>query len=283
MSIKICVITPVSHLARYSVLGDFHMALSHLVLEDNGNNDYARFYKKQTELGVHTFLDNSLFELEQRGIGLGPDAVFKAADIINPQTVIATDVLFEGKSTVSSTQEFISYMKKRGTFGMYRIMAVPQGRTEGEWLDCLVRICEMPVDIIGFSKLSIPISFLGNKEGSGCVARSRVKCVASIIENDLERLLTKSNKKVHLLGGDNWTVWEMLQLKGYPWIASNDSSCAVWYGSQNMIYDRTGKIQEIILEKPDLENKDNVTQYNLTRFSDSILENIIKWHRASKA
>lgn len=286
MSIKVCVITPISHLEQYGSLGEMDMSLTHLVLEDEV---YATYYRRQAAGGRFVILDNSAFELEQEGKGLDPDPVLDAAEIVRPTEVIATDVLFDGPATIESTANFIERMRIRGLLGKYRIMGVVQGKTEEEWMTCFESLLLMPeVNTIGLSKLSVPVSFLGEKESSGCVARSRIKCTMALSEHfggELEFAMNSSRKlTVHLLGGDNWTPWEMRHQKQYPWVRSNDSSCAVWYGLRGHVFDNLGVIDDIVLEKPDLENN-NVDTKLLLDLDDvqvAILRNVVCWHIACK-
>jgi len=291
MSIKICVITPISHLETFSSLGEMDMVLSHLVLQDP-TGPYVQYYKKQKEKGRFILMDCSAFELEQQGKGLEPDPVLDACEIVGVSEVIATDCLFDGPATIESTKRFVERMRERGVLGKYQVMAVVQGKTQEEWWNCFEKLIRIPeVQTIGLSKLSVPVSFLGEKESSGCVARSRLLCTERIY-NDPQYggagampgtpLLWK--KKFHLLGGDNWLPWEIKQQVKYPWIRSNDSSAAVWYGRYRKIFFEDGKIRDIILDKPDLENKDADTADALNKVGvqADILENIIRWHIASK-
>ena len=292
MSIKLCVITPISHLDTFESLGEMSMILSHLVLKNGGDNPYTNYYKRQREKGRFIILDNGAFECEAQGVGVGIDACLDAAEIIQPNEVIAEDVLFDGERTIESTKRFIDRMDQRGMLGKYKVMAVVQGHTMDEWFVCFNELMHIKeVDTIGLSKLSVPVSFLGEKESSGCVARSRLECTKMI-----NRILGPSicfanldpsspmGKRFHLLGGDNWLPWEIKQQTQYPWIRSNDSSAAVWYGRNGLTFDEDGKIRDIILDKPDLENKDNDTEDALNKVGAQadILENIIRWHMAAK-
>lgn len=276
MSIEICVIAPISHLRTYSSLGEMDMSLTHLILEDP-RGPYAQYYREQKQKGRFVILDNSAFELEQAGGGLNPDPVLDAAAITNPSEVIATDVLFDGEATIQSTQDFIRRMRARGVLGKYRVMGVVQGENMDEWWGCLEQLLNMPeVDTIGLSKLSVPISYLGEKASNGNCARSRIM-ITEMMEKRCKLL-----KDVHLLGGDNWLPWELKQQTTYPWIRSNDSSAAVWYGSKGFTFNEQDKIDEIIMEKPDLENYNPDTADDCDLHMTSILENIVRWHRACK-
>lgn len=288
MAIKVCVIASTSHLFVYPELGDMDMSLSHLILQDEA---YAGYYREQSNKGRYVLLDNSAFELEQQGKGLDPDPVLDAAEITNPSEVIATDVLFKGQETLESTREFIEAMKRRDLIGRYKVMGVAQGRTQDEWLECLEGLLNMPeINVIGLSKLSVPMSFLGEKESSGNVARARLECTRKIQKRiDTARVLNRAvlpfqrlgrDVQVHLLGADNWCVYEMRQQVKYPWIRSNDSSCAVWYGSYGDVYDKEGKIENIRLDKPDLENSNEYVRDRIDKNDRLIKENIRLWKEA---
>lgn len=288
MAIKVCVITSTSHLFVYPELGDMDMSLSHLILQDEA---YAGYYREQSNKGRYVLLDNSAFELEQQGKGLDPDPVLDAAEITNPSEVIATDVLFKGQETLESTREFIAAMRRRDLIGRYKVMGVVQGRTQDEWLGCLEGLLSIPeINVIGLSKLSVPMSFLGEKESSGNVARARLECTRKIQKRiDTARVLNRAvlpfqrlgrDVQVHLLGADNWCVYEMRQQVKYPWIRSNDSSCAVWYGSYGDVYDKEGKIENIRLDKPDLENSNESVRDRIDRNDYLIKENIRLWKEA---
>lgn len=290
MTIKICVISPTSHLQRFSSLGEMDMSLTHLILEDT---EYARYYKEQSSRGRYILLDNSAYELEQQGKGLDPDPVLDAAETTNPSEVIATDVLFKGQETIESTKDFVAAMRRRDLIGKYKVMGVVQGSSREEWFECLEGLLNIPeVDIIGLSKLSIPMSFLGEKDSPGNVACSRLSCTEEIKQRislayfgggkSIYHRLGSGEVVVHLLGADNWCCWEMQRQASLPWIRSNDSSCATWYGAHQQTFNDAGKIEDIILEKPDLENHNRDTAADLDRHAEHVLENIARWHMACK-
>jgi len=286
MSIKICVITPISHLKTFGSLGEMDMSLTHMIIENGGDNDYAKFYRRQSEQGRFILLDNSAYEMQKQGKGLDPDFVLDAAEVTKPREVIATDVLYDGEATVESTKRFIKCMKDRGVWGNYSVMGVVQGRTKEEWWKCLDEMMRLPVNVVGLSKLSVPMSFLGTITEEGCVARARLECTQLIESSGLAALNSiVDRKQIHLLGGDNWTVWEMTQQRKYPWIRSNDSSCAVWYGRHELTFNDEGKIGFLLKGTPDLENHDPETTeaLNKVQVKSCIYENIAKWHLATKS
>lgn len=301
---KICIISPTSHVETFSAHGDADMVLTHIVLgltdvatgthshESSSEHkerfqhlrhNYIQYYKERASSGFFTILDNSAYEIGKleaqnaSGQGLGPELVIQAAKIVKPSIVICQDVLCDGEATVQATKEFIRYVKDSGEFGNYQLMAVPQGKDESSWLKCYKQLSEMPeINMLGFSKISIPISFGNDQTSPGCVTDARLKCT-SIVDSEF-----RNKKDTHLLGGDNHLGRELATQKYYEWIYSNDSSAAVWYGMHGKQFDPKGTIADIITVKPDLENIDAQTEQKLTRHRANILHNIAVLHRLTK-
>lgn len=304
MSIKICIISPASHLEQYSNLGDCEMALTHLIVPNAGfhhseyvTKNYVNYFKQKSQEGKWVILDNSAYEIGKleatnaTGQGLGPELVLQAAEMINPSIVIAQDVLCDREATLESTKRFIWEVKNKGLEGKFQIMAVAQGKSKDEWLSSYEDLLKMSeVDQIGFSKISVPLSFGGSQATDGCVALSRLNCTKEVDKmfnskpgvNLLNKKLPRI-KPAHLLGGDNWLPWELEQQKKYEWIFSNDSSACVQYGIFNKIFDPiSGQISNIITQKPDLENLLVNTVDLLNTASYNILYNISVLHKKTK-
>lgn len=308
---KICIITPTSHIENFSQYGDMEMCLSHIVLgidvhagekttteeaRKEWQNKYINYYKNVKK---EVILDNSAYEigkLEQSsasGEGLGAGLVLDAAEIISPTIIICKDVLCNREETFRSTKEFIQEIRNRNLLGRYKLMAVPQGKTKEEWLQSFIELSLLKeIDMLGFSKISVPVSFLGDQKSPQCVTQGRLLCtkaVQDLLEQDFDfysdvNKQTKYNgpKKVHLLGGDNWLGYELSQQKNYPWIYSNDSSCAVWYGMHDQEFSSDGKMEKIIVEKPDLENYNYTTLQQLESKRAQILHNIAILQKLTK-
>lgn len=295
---KICVIPPTSHLDFATFGSGMHMALTHLVQQSEG---YTKFFQRMQNKKEYVILDNSAFEMEKLGKGLDPEPVLKAAKIIGANEVIATDVLCDGDKTVVSTRAFIQEYNQfygeeiRVGKPVPKIMAVVQGKTIDEWMDCYVRLLAMKgVDVLGFSKISVPVSFGGPtaRTVSGGVTTSRLKLYDYLTERKLWPMQTQYAHKVevHLLGGDDWTGHELKTIKGYNFncpinypecpIRSNDTSAAVWYGAHNVAFDPfSGKASKFIVEKPDLENHRQVTAEKLSSNAQLIQANINVFHK----
>ena len=245
MKIDICFITSTPHLESHAALSNRHMALAHLVL---GDKEYARFYRDTTKFVI---MDNSAFEFEQEGRGVPQEEVYKAAKLIDANEVAAIDILFNGVDTVDSVKDFLRYMKRKDEvyFDTTNFMAIPQGRTADEWLDCYEKLVTMDnIDTIGLSKLSVPQCFHGNHSDPDNCTKGRIKCIDFLVEHDMTP--DKFGKDTHLLGSDNAGVTELAYYynKNYNWIRSNDTSMPFVYGyNRQKIY--KGKTDNIIMEK----------------------------------
>lgn len=283
---QFCVIAPVSHLHLTTLGNGIHMALSHLVHQ---SDDYAKFYQRMVSKKEYVILDNSAFEMEKQGKGLDPEPVLKASKIIGAHEVIATDVLLNGQATVDSTRNFIKeYLKFFGeeirlNKPRPKIMAVPQGNTVDEWIDCYVRLLHMQhVQVLGFSKISVPISFGGPnaRKVSGGVVQARIKLLDYLRDNKLlpsQLSQTGNAPRIHLLGGDDYSGMELDYMS--TWyskdVRSNDSSAPIWYGAQGVKFDSfSGKASQFVIEKPDLENERQTTKENIDKNIAIVLANI---------
>jgi hypothetical protein len=236
--IDLAVIAGVPHLHDLSAYGSIDMALTHLVL---ANDTYADYFLARSRAGIGVLLDNSAYELEtDTGLGLPADAVLAAADRIAAHVVICQDVLYDGAATVVTTKTFVAEAAGIG----YELMAVPQGRTRAEWLDCYRQLVQIPgVSMIGLSKLSVPRSF------DGPVAESRLDCVKTLVQTGVPLPL-------HLLGGDRSLPWELAEhlRQGHDSaVVSSDSSFAFWYPATGTPVDAvTGRAEREAPGKPDL-------------------------------
>ncbi|MBO4205583.1 hypothetical protein [Micromonospora echinofusca] len=243
--IGVAVITSTPHLAGLSTAGSIDMALTHLVLTEPAQ---AAHFAARAQAGVRVVLDNSAYELEETtGQGMSAAAVLRAAHLINPTVVICHDVLYDGPATVGATRRFLAEAADLAEPGQFTYMAVPQGTTRREWLDCHARLTDLPgVDMIGLSKLSVPRCF------AGPVAEARLDCLAALTGDGDPPL------PLHLLGGDRSLIWELRQHheRGYDmFITGNDSSFAFWYAAHDLPADiLTGRATRYAPDKPNLHD-----------------------------
>lgn len=289
---KLCVISPLSHLDLASFGSGIHMALTHIVHQDE---QYVKAYQRFKNKGEYVILDNSAFELEQQGKGLDPKPVLEASKLVGADEIIATDVLCHGPETIKSTRnfikEFLSFYGEEIRLEKFvpKIMAVPQGQSIQEWIDCYTTLLLTEgVDVIGFSKIAIPTCFGGPnaRKVDGGVTQSRLKLYDYLDKHYLwPSQLGRACTDIHLLGGDSWSGFELIQVcnKWPKAIRSNDTSAPVWYGANGIAFDPfTGKASKFLIEKPDLENRIQTTAEKIETNLSLIMKNIATLLKCTK-
>jgi len=204
---RVAIIAPIPHL-EVARLSDFHLVLAHLVLE---NEHYAQFYRERSDDGDYIILDNGAAEL---GKSVDMDRLLEAADIVGPNEIVIPDVLYNFYATVDNLKTYGPWLRER--LPGVKLMAVPQGKTLGEWLWCWDEFCHTPeVDVIGLSK------FMCSPKG----ALRECKGGRGFLTRALDLLLKESPKPHHALG-----VWgqlsELYELRQRSWVRSVDTSFA---------------------------------------------------------
>lgn len=165
-------------------LGGYHLLLAHDVIDDAKDN--PRHYNEvYMDCGTETdpkliIMDNSVIEL---GRPVGVDALQRAVEIVGAQVFVLPDELLLKDATVKATLEGLeTYRSVRESMNC-EAMAVPQGSTYDEWVECLEEFAKYPE----IEWLGIPRNV---REKLG---RSRVDAC------DVARLICP-DKKLHLLG-----------------------------------------------------------------------------------
>lgn len=149
MSKRVAVISPVSLLEKYST--DFHLVLTQYYLK---SKPYRDFYLKRREVGDFIILDNGAAELRTAVDGLDMVGI---AEELRPDIVVAPDVIYNKKETVSKTEAFLrEYGFSLRDLGV-KVMAVPQGADRGAWYDCYLRFnADSRIDWLGISMFYTP-------------------------------------------------------------------------------------------------------------------------------
>ncbi len=276
--INLAIISPFNYL-EHSLKGDIHMALTHLVLNED-NLEYVQFYRQSNKYKI---LDNSAFELEELGVGLKSNLVLKAADIISADEIIATDVLYKAEETIESTINFINDVKNKNKHSDYKIQAVAQGSSKKEILYCFHELMKMnSVNVIGLSKLGIPASYKDHIM-EGDVMRSRISFINTIINSKKYKLINSqlqfkdySPKSLHLLGSDNRGFQELWYYRNIPFIRSMDTSMPIWYAlNGKYISESENFIPELFKEKVDFKYTEENKKLSSKRIKNN-LEKLMK-------
>lgn len=152
----------------------YQMCLAHLALT---SDIYADFYREESKNGSFVLMDNGAAENAQ----LFLDALLTIVEKIAPTELVLPDVIYEGKTTVDLS--YRAMHKLKGEYPELKLMAVPQGRTVDEWLDCALDMLDWPIDTIGISK------FASLRLGP-CIRST----LLGLIQHQLQ------DKQVHMLG-----------------------------------------------------------------------------------
>jgi hypothetical protein len=215
--VDFCLIPPTPNLSE-ALKGDRFFCLAHLVLK---NPEYAKFYKDRPK-GTFLVLDNGAAE----GEDLTVDELLEAIELVNPDEVIAKDVLLNGRKTIVESEIFIGRVQKK--YPNIKIMAVPQGSNFQEWLECYVYFLLCPgVDTIGLSKISVPHCFKDVVKTTD-ISKCRQFCVLTLFKHEL------LEKPIHLLGmGDPNEYSAYVNL---PCIRSTDSAYSFVAAKHNQVF-----------------------------------------------
>lgn len=140
-----------------------------------------------------TILDNSIFEL---GVAYDPDKYRRWVRELSPSVAVVPDALDDSDKTLAQLIDWISHPgRPRGV----EYMAVAQGRTRSELIECIGHLLRTPeVGIIGISFDSKP--FLANRcnylNDDQAMAGERIKFLDRLTDGGKASI----GKPIHLLG-----------------------------------------------------------------------------------
>ncbi len=205
---KIATIVPIAHLPMIAEHNRF-MALVHL-LDDHL---YNAFYKARVDEGKWVILDNSTVEL---GEPYPMEKYIPAAIRLGASEILLPDWLFDKDRTLEEADAGIDLARTVGYEG--RLMGVPQGATQEEWLDCLRQMLRMDIASIGISRRYWPEKF-GMSRLMACYA---VREVA--YEEGYGSMLG-----IHLLGAGLPAEMEVAPCLRLEWVIGVDSAMPSYF------------------------------------------------------
>ena len=184
MSINYMPIAPIDVL-KQNKFEPFNCSRSHVMILAHlckNNKDYLDYYNKTQKFREFTLLDNGAAEASQ----INDEALIEMVKAVKPTVVIAPDEIFDGEKTIEKTNAFITKIK--AAVPMVKLMAVPHGKTEEEYINTYRYFDENPnIDWIGVSK------FVNVKPFT-----DRITCFLKLMENKIQ-----FNKPIHVLGCNN--------------------------------------------------------------------------------
>ena len=203
---RVAIICPVSLQETYSTN-------THLVLSQYYKSipEYREFFLKRRQRGDFIILDNGAAELKKSVQGL---SVIDITRELKPTLVVAPDVIYNKNATITLTEQFLrANWLELQDLGV-KVMAVPQGETPEEWLECYKRFNSDPhVAWLGISMFYTP------------KFTSRLEV--------LKRIAPTVKKPCHLLGLWN-DPFGLLEERKFDFVQSVDTAKPVEYAIEGI-------------------------------------------------
>lgn len=192
---KMAIATPMLHL---DLMGEGNLIF--VLAQWYRNNEAYRNYclQKKSE-GLTIMVDNGAGDFS---FSTTDDDLIEIVKELKPHYIIPRDILFDVKQTVANLEIFEARMQSEGLYEHTSILAVPQGSTQEEWLECYQYMINDPfVSMIGFSKIAIPKAFR-NATDDVAITESRIECLELLHAED------NLSKPIHLLGASDIKEFE---------------------------------------------------------------------------
>ncbi len=248
---KVASIVPIPYL--HLVDGKpYQMCLAHLAYQDS---EYAEFYRRQREKGCFVLLDNGAAEKSQ----LSLDQLLQVVEMVNPNELILPDEIYNTRTTLDRSYRAIHRIKQLGMD--VQLMAVPQGETFQDWIDCATSMAEWPIQTIGVSK------FMSYKLG---------QCARFGLLGAIVGYLLRRGIRAHMLGcayDPRETAAMQLDLLLCKAIRGTDSSMPYVYAHQKLnMYEAVR--QDVPRSQEEVDFYDNSTSVPLIAANIQIWEDM---------
>lgn len=196
--------------------GDYYFCLAHHYIGSSSYRDYFLNLRKSRS-DAFICLDNGCAEEST----VTEDDLLFVVEELKPNEVVAPDVLFDRKHTLSNFYSFLEKMKEFNYIKHTSLFACPQGDTKEEWLSCYeTMVKNSHVTCIGLSKIAIPVCW-NNVRGDKMIGLSRNQCIRELKDRNI------IIKPLHLLGMGEHDEFEFYLINKIPNIRSSDSCYTV--------------------------------------------------------
>lgn len=278
--IDFCHISPTAYLPAFTRTNGSHLLLAHLVESDE---TYRNFYANLDD-GCFKIMDNSAFEMYKQGRPMYPTSkLLEMGKACKADMIVLSDYPGEpGQKTIDAAKKTALKYKDAG----FETFFVPQSKVGDfdDYMDCMEWALdeatkpEPIIDRIGLSILGCPNAYGVEKDNKLQRYLSRY---AILKELDNRQIWEREHINIfHCLGMvDGPKEIELLS----PWadfIASWDSSAAVWAGLNNVRFDNspTGLVNGKFELEVDFDLKGNLTvdQINDVLYNVEYIDNLIE-------
>jgi queuine/archaeosine tRNA-ribosyltransferase len=238
-------LVPIPHLKELGYCR-VSLVLSHLV--GDCDNYYTEFYRKLSETGTYTILDNSAYESWQENKPLPTlEETLERAKLVKAHEIQFLEKFWDGEGTVQLVASWIDTMSKK-ELKTYSWHAIVQGKDHQDYVNCFNKLAKMEeVNVIGLPKVVTPHCY-SEICGTMDLATTRIFAVAELIN--------KTQKPIHLLGLEDPRE-VLIQRKWGNRIRSVDSSFPVVHAIHGISYSSEGAKYPTNLPRFDFFNKLN--------------------------
>lgn len=197
------------YLHENNALGKYQLLLAHDVVAKASR--YKKLFKSMREkdpFGCLVIMDNSVVEL---GKAVDPELIEEAVSLVKTDVIVLPDVMYEKDKTVYSVAEGLnklSFLRERDPCTSF--MAVPQGRTLEEFIQCAEQLSKFNFQYWGVPKHA------GSYTGSRTILVRILRTIKSL--------------PVHLLGFSSSLLDDMLSVNEFG-VFGIDSAVPIRLGS----------------------------------------------------
>jgi len=278
--IDFCHISPTAYLPAFTRTNGSHLLLAHLVESDE---TYRNFYANLDD-GCFKIMDNSAFEMYKQGRPMYPTSkLLEMGKACKADMIVLSDYPGEpGQKTINAAKKTALKYKDAG----FQTFFVPQSKVGDfdDYMDCMewalneVTKPEPIIDRIGLSILGCPNAYGVEKDNKLQRYLSRY---AILKELDNRQIWEHEHLNVfHCLGMVDGPKEIELLSSWADFIASWDSSAAVWAGLNNVRFDNspTGLVDGKFELEVDFDLKGNLTvdQINNVLYNIGYIDNLIE-------
>ncbi len=240
---------------------DMHMALAHLI-DEPGYEDYTSFYKKGRKEDSYLILDNGVIE----GSPMPISVIDAKANYIGADEIVLPDAYKDFPETLELISASMDWLKKcyAQEEWPYKLMVVPQGKSEDEWILCLkdiLKICGDKINTIGIPKHLVDT--LGQRDARLSVIKK--------LHDDPEIIL--GDWEIHLLGC--WTTpIEVLTIAKaaeqglIPMVRSCDSAIPYVYARSNKYFSDSDRPDHMAIDFTYGQCNEDILQQNIQSWNN---------------
>lgn len=231
-------ISPTAYLDIFAAGRPFHLTLAHLVEEDD---DYASWYANMPRCyGTTVILDNSAFEMTKQGKPMYESSkLLEMGKKVKADYIVMSDYPGEpAMKTIEAAQRLAPIFHEAG-FGTFFVPQAEVGNVEGVLESFMWATEAEEVDYIGVSILTAPNMFGVEKGNNLQRFLSRWKLCQLLDERGFFAKAYENGKKIHFLGMVDGPNEVALVAPWLEYIATWDSSAAVWAGLNGIKFDET--------------------------------------------